>query len=85
MCIHISFGSTPLHYCTKQTIAQHLIAFGARTLIANSRKKTVAYTIKNNEEAEAKLKVYIHDISEAEYKQRKEVYRDHRRMKMTHA
>ncbi|OQS04976.1 hypothetical protein THRCLA_02837 [Thraustotheca clavata] len=67
------FGSTPLHYCTKRTIAQHLVQFGAKAITANKKRQTAFLAIKSNQEAEPDLKEYIASIAAMEMKHRKTI------------
>ncbi|RHY89026.1 hypothetical protein DYB37_003108 [Aphanomyces astaci] len=69
------FGSTPLHYCTKRSVAVHLIQFGARVLAANKKRKTAAFMIQSNEEADSALKTYINELADAEYNVRRQQQR----------
>ncbi|KAF0740203.1 hypothetical protein AaE_008764, partial [Aphanomyces astaci] len=63
--VYLLFGSTPLHYCTKRSVAVHLIQFGARVLAANKKRKTAAFMIQSNEEADSALKTYINELADA--------------------
>ncbi|ETW00201.1 hypothetical protein H310_07598 [Aphanomyces invadans] len=71
------FGSSPLHYCTKRSVAVHLIQFGGRVLAANKKRKTAAALIQSNVDAETALKVYTDEIVEAEYNARKHSHPRH--------
>ncbi|EQC37417.1 hypothetical protein SDRG_05021 [Saprolegnia diclina VS20] len=75
------FGSTPLHYCTKRTIAQHLVQFGARCLTSNLRRQTAALAIKTNVDAEADLQEYIAVVAVQEAEARKAALRAEKRPK----
>ncbi|OQR89316.1 hypothetical protein ACHHYP_06357 [Achlya hypogyna] len=72
------FGSTPLHYCTRRTIAQHLVQFGARALATNFRRQTATLAIKMNDDADADLKEYMVEVSTKEYEEKKAILRTRR-------
>ncbi|KAH9127375.1 hypothetical protein LEN26_007110 [Aphanomyces euteiches] len=62
------FGATPLHYCTKRSVAVHLTQFGAKILTANFKRKTAAAMIQANEFADAELKAFAMELADVEYR-----------------
>ncbi|KAF0696473.1 Aste57867_12768 [Aphanomyces stellatus] len=64
------FGSTPLHYCTKRSVAVHLTQFGARALTANKKRMTAVHYIQENEDADEALVAFAKEVADMEYKVR---------------